>query len=1197
MKRAISWMSWGLILLAGMASCSVVVGMWGRSAPATARTLEEAKSPPLAAGMSMGVPQTIELDPGTLEEETRTPRQRDDQARDWLMWVVASSLMPDAGALSDMLFDAPIARKGHLQSVSRMEYGTTRAFVLPDGDVVALVPQADAAQREDDLAQVFDDQRRNLAATPERIHVYEYALTGPHTATVTRKPAVEGKAFLTPATGYRTALVTNVDQLRAFITGTDDLLAAEVTTQGLKVSGRRMNASYRNIGPTEVAALWQAEEAIKLARNGAFGRELSALEAKANREFQTFKEEMPLGDHLENMARISAEEQRLQRNMAAEHRALVARYVAAGKVVPVDGSGFSLDPIYDYEALATGLESDASLVDSLSQNAADKKRFDLALAALRRSPGDEEPLLELGDELDQRLFDPTAKAASARIGDKLQQFRLQRARYDGPLNGTEAGMILFYTDLLAKLWALDFQGSAPGAIADFIPYAATRVSHVYDAEIIRLNNTRLWFGPENSGFEAVGADRLLMGRTATRIYAASANTFSPGKEGEPNAESSAFLGWWNDHYDEVARYEPQYQRLNQLMKWSLLIAWLERNDRASQLGFLETVDVDRSAWFPDWVRQHPDLRFNRWHADPFKAKGYLGHRTEVMVLLASEPSHSARRLGADLVEGMEQVSGGVSLGSSDNFLARAGNTVTYPAHQRRAGINRVEDTSTVRLSGQRTPVYELPPRTVSSGNAMTANRATQKITPFEGAKVRGPHGDMKRVSFERLVDRIADRTVVRLRAAETDVGTLSIRPVSDGYRVSWGSRDADAAYVLGRRLSEHWNDWRQVLGDPAVAHAARDGNGEFYVNLQGSDRWILLSPQERTVPDIGPDWEGRVSAESPVAPTYALRWLKSGLPPGVRDRAHWVRGPPPPGALGLRLPSEGNTVAEEARQIADDAKAWRSRKQQELQNTLASLDAMAEHSPRAAVDRGLEAQAAMGQHPELLMREAFNELRQEHEAAALAAMNRVFAAGPRQKQALLDEVNGRLAKLQGAQRAGLQAFGDALKRQTDGTLPAGSELRMVDTGGDGLGIGVELRLSDDALAGATDVAPGATRNGALYVQDSLSLDAMDVAQAPQAAVDGVIFQGTAKVSSIPVGKLGDFRPHRIIYEQLGDARNSSSQRVSVSVDSPADRKKRGAQIVFRLAGTAGNDDCNRHAAACEEERIYLIRPVPAASKR
>ena len=34
----------------------------------------------------------------------------------------------------------------------------------------------------------------------------------------------------------------------------------------------------------------------------------------------------------------------------------------------------------------------------------------------------------------------------------LQRYSYQAARYDGPLDGTEVGMVLFYTDLLAKMW-------------------------------------------------------------------------------------------------------------------------------------------------------------------------------------------------------------------------------------------------------------------------------------------------------------------------------------------------------------------------------------------------------------------------------------------------------------------------------------------------------------------------------------------------------------------------------------------------------------------------------------------------------------------------------------------------------------------------------------------------------------------------
>ncbi len=60
----------------------------------------------------------------------------------------------------------------------------------------------------------------------------------------------------------------------------------------------------------------------------------------------------------------------------------------------------------------------------------------------------------------------------------------QHARYDGPLAGTEVGMDLFYTDLLAKLWALDFEVSAPTKqIEDFQPLLKIDYSPIYWMEI------------------------------------------------------------------------------------------------------------------------------------------------------------------------------------------------------------------------------------------------------------------------------------------------------------------------------------------------------------------------------------------------------------------------------------------------------------------------------------------------------------------------------------------------------------------------------------------------------------------------------------------------------------------------------------------------------------------------------------------
>lgn len=1199
MKRVISWMSWGLILLGGLVSCAVVAGRWGGTQPAAPKNPVAVTTPPaILIGFPVGVPQNVTLDLGTLKEETGTSRQHDDQARDWLMWVVATSLVPDAGQLSDMLFDAPVARKGHLQAVSRMDYGTTRSFVLPRGDVVALVPEADALQREDHLAQVFDDQRRNLAGVPARILVYEYALTSPNKATITRGREVDGQYFLTAESGYLSTVVNNVEQLQEFMRRTDDLLVAQVTPQGLKVSGRRMHASYRNIGPTEVAALWQAEQAIKEANNPEFAEESSALLAKANSQLRDFQVSMLRRNALDDMLVIRAEKERLEREVARGQRALRERYIAAGKNVPGNGTGFSLDPIHDHRLLAEELESDAELHRITSKNEADRERLEEAIAALKVTPGDEDLLLQLGGDLDLRVGDPDAKEASELIGFALHNSGLQRARYDGPLAGTEAGMILFYTDLLAKLWALDFQGSAPAVIEDFIPYAKTRVSHVYDAENIKLSNTRLWFGPERAGFETVGEDQLLLGRIATRIYAASANTFSPGKEGEPNAESDAFLKWWNDHYDEVAHYEPEYQRLNQLMKWSLLIAWLEKQQSASQLGFLAATNVDRSAWFPDWMRQNSSLRFNRWESDPFRQKGYLGNRTEVMVLLESRPYLQAHRVGPGVHYAVGTVSGGVTLASKDQFLAPHRNVASVPLHQRRAGIGRVDGADTAKLSGERMPLYERTRTDSGTGDGSTGVRASQTMTPREAAKLRGPSGDMSRDVFERRVERIGDRTLIMMSTSNSAVGTLAIKPLPDGFLVQWNSRDADAAYVLGRRLSERPQDWRHVLDDPSVAHAARTESGEYYVNLHGSNRWILLSPQEQTVPDIGAGWSGRVSAEDAHAPTYNLRLGSSGPPPGVRERAHWVRGPPPFGALGLRLPKEASATSQDAAQIAEDAVAWRSRKRAEFESTLASLDAMGTRSPRAAIDYGLEAQAALTQRPELLLREAVNELIQDQKASALATMNRFFEGSEKPKRALLDEVNSRMAGLQGAPRNRYEVFSEALHQLANGGMPADSKLRMVDTGSDGPGIGSELRLGELTSAQRVEVGSDKVRQGDLYVQDSVALNSMDWGSAPGGTVDGVIRTGMGTASSIPMGALGDYRPHRIVVDNIVYIHRQARSKHPVENVTMSKPEAVSKPIpVTRPAGYDDEEDCSRQNAPCGENRIYLIQSTRATARR
>src|SRR5262249_13984237 len=146
-----------------------------------------------------------------------------------------------------------------------------------------------------------------------------------------------------------------------------------------------------------------------------------------------------------------------------------------------------------------------------------------------------------------------------------------------------------YTDLLAKLWALDFLNStpsrhasdvrlaaallAPGTPAKLWPVgylSAVRKGHrqgegfpsktsvplspIYEKEMEQLDSTRLWFGPADLGFQIAGdRKQLLFGRVSTRVFAKSHSSLQRG-EVAANAASEAFLGWWNEHYEEVARY-------------------------------------------------------------------------------------------------------------------------------------------------------------------------------------------------------------------------------------------------------------------------------------------------------------------------------------------------------------------------------------------------------------------------------------------------------------------------------------------------------------------------------------------------------------------------------------------------------------------------------------------------------------------
>lgn len=189
--------------------------------------------------------------------------------------------------------------------------------------------------------------------------------------------------------------------------------------------------------------------------------------------------------------------------------------------------------------------------------------------------------------------------------------RVQCARYEG-VAGTRVGMTLFYTDLLAKLWhSIDFGHSAPIVeVPGFLAGPHMDLPAVFEQEIRNTPYSRMWFGARSNSVSRSGRDKntaFLFEHRFSRIYTASSNPAHPGFEMQPGERSRRTLGWWDRHFDEVADYEQEYHRQNQIMKWALVTAALSKGSLAEALG---NAAVFRGFQFAGWQRSNrASLRF------------------------------------------------------------------------------------------------------------------------------------------------------------------------------------------------------------------------------------------------------------------------------------------------------------------------------------------------------------------------------------------------------------------------------------------------------------------------------------------------------------------------------------------------------------------------------------------------------------
>ena len=868
--------------------------------------LPTASAPSFAVGVAREI--DFRMDEGT--RDRLDERERADQLRDWLLFTVVSDAGLSAEETNRALFDLPTVRHGHMRPVANFEYGLTRSCYLGDRRVVAVIPRCEGGQRRDYLAHVADESRKTLGQKPDTLVVFEYDLDMKASrATITRHADVPGVALFTEEYGYVERDVRSLDDFTALMRQIQDVtFARKSPSGGLLIGGRSLQArSYRGLRVEDVAAVWQAQTDL-LRRQADFEqtthREHEALKAKWQARLDDLNRQSPWGSGMSRtprgvngsglspLERLNAMEQELRamtnplrqdsdlfrgRDMAPRTNTpegIQAAYHLEGEALNrrlaeqlqnlhlTDHTGFSLDPTCDYKGAAKWFDEKASTIapQILKADPFGTTRSHIEQARKGFHEGKEVPFLELIDHLKKGTV--IDQLLAELLNRDFEAFRFQAARYDGDLQGTEVGMILFYTDLLAKLWQSVGFDMPRQDVPGFRSMIDGGIPAVYEQQTREQPATRIWFGPEDRHF-TIGADgtALRFARTATRIFAASSNPLRPDQEVPPTYSSEHTMGWWNQHYEEVARYEQEYERLNEYIKWSILIGWLGTDDSLPQLGFLKNIKVDHSAWFKDWAAKHPELRYKNWARVGFYDRGYKGTKTEAMPIMRSEAF-------ADYGSSEKQwyVSGGVSGARIKDLQARP----------KLPSLEGVRETAKFSFRG-------LDPTSLEAGAsnlrtlrgtlhefeaASSPLASVMKVTADGKVPLQGTYGDVALTSFNRKVQRQGSRVTFETSADATKLGELSIQPRGNGFVVANSSRNLDAGLAVGRDLSRQG---KAILAkDPRVAASVEHAGGVLDVQLVGSEKWLRFSPESKPSATVAKGWQGRVADSATGAKTYLV---------------------------------------------------------------------------------------------------------------------------------------------------------------------------------------------------------------------------------------------------------------------------------------------------------------------------------------
>lgn len=586
--------------------------------------------------------------------ESLTEDEKPEQIRDWAMYGLVCELDIPKSKKMEILRETIPMRYPFMKNKVKYEISPGRIEYISDTDCVVLIDNRAFNDRQV-LGNIVDRKYAGNNYIPETINLFGYNLSADNkTIIVTFLETIPSKKLFTQEYNYFQREIKSTKDLNEFIGRIDDITKVQWDKDSVLLAGRKYPGKPGiSLTIEDIAVLYQA-----------YNTPVTPEKEASNRHNYNIFINQKYEEILKRESRLkkAIKSGQVKKSQIISQIQQQIPYVPLGQ--EDSNVGFSLDVGYDYNNMAVDLvklaNKDPGLIEQSNPELAqllDSIKVSLTNASTRvNQQHDIEPILVL-----RRKYNDSGNMYEKYLNNILEKIMTnnsyQYARYDGKLQGTIPGMMLFYTDLLAKLWALDYNGLFP-KIPGFRTMPEIKVPRLYWEDFIRLSKTRLWFGFKQESFEIYGK-RLLFEPVATRVYSASSDPLFPGRESEPNYQSGEFLNWWDMHYQDVADFEPQYHRLNQVQKWGCILLIL-KEEKYHILDFLFNVSVTRNLDFENWYSNTDYLKHKT--KVPFLDKNKYNRTTECLALMKSNPY--------PLLGGNFFLSGGVSLASKKDVLAK-----------------------------------------------------------------------------------------------------------------------------------------------------------------------------------------------------------------------------------------------------------------------------------------------------------------------------------------------------------------------------------------------------------------------------------------------------------------------------------------------------------------------------------------------